>query len=591
MAHYLVGDMKIDVIGIRANAEQGFCKVRLITMSMRIAWACYPRNIGLGIAAQVFVYVGTIILYLCNWFFTQRVVRAQHPRLGWSGPYRIIHRASMVVLIIALLMIVVSSIQQFFTLDETTLHADHYLQLAGFTYFAVFTLAPFILLFVSFVLPRKGTEKFGAGRLRNAIAILFIGSLILAVGQLFRTVIGWLPRIPIRNAQGQPNHVPWYLSTASFYTFNFLTELLVVVFYAVMRVDLRFYVPDGANKPGDYRAWRESQFSINVIGDEKKLKRSSGATGSLRSVTSNETLHEYEASVFEDTHTLADSLRFGSSVMEIDDRTGTWKVKRQSNAGSFRSSVRPSNRSQVSLWDPTRTSVSDHPAPPVPPLPQDWPLRESQIQLARIVTRSQLERHRTSRSLNGSTPLRIVHTPDMEKEEAIDLAARKLEGTTPTTAVAPPEYDFVAPLPPKKTYHTSSSSPGSDIPKKHTYTPSTSTVGSDIPPKKDYRPSPSPTPESPSQTTTSPPSTTGTFTSGTDIPAKKDYAASISPTATTAPAPVIPRRAASSLYSTGNATSIDTEGAEREFARFSFEAAERVGSPDEGASEERKMEG
>ncbi|KAL5396962.1 hypothetical protein PMIN06_007095 [Paraphaeosphaeria minitans] len=539
----------------------GFCKVRLITMSMRIAWAYYPTNVSLGIAAQVFVYVGTIILYLCNWFFAQRVIRAQHPHIGWSTPYRIFHRAGMIALILALFMIIVASIQQFFTLDSAILRIDRDLQLAAFTYFGAFTLAPLFMLLVSFVVPRRGTEKFGAGRLRNAIAVLFIGSFILALGQCFRTITGWLPEIPVRNEQGQANAIPWYFSKACFYVFNFLTELLVVVFYAVMRVDLRFYVPDGAKKPGDYRAYRESQFNVDMIGNEKRLKRQSGPAGSVNTVASNDTLHEYDASIFEDTRTLADSLRFQSSVMEVDDKTGNWKVRRPSMSanGSIRSSSRPSNMSQSSLWDPTRTTLMNDLAPPVPLLPHstDWPLRESQLHLGQLPVKEQ-SRGRSSSSPNRPSRLytNYLSTPDMEKSDAIDMAIRKLEGNSP------PDYDLIVPAAPKPVYR-----PGSDIPKKHTYAPAPAPASLDKPRKKDYRLSFPPNAASP------PPaiSPTSTYTTAaSDLPAKKDYSAPA--------AAALPQRPTSSMYSEGNKASINTEAAESEFARFSFEASPRDGS-------------
>ncbi|OAG08133.1 uncharacterized protein CC84DRAFT_556032 [Paraphaeosphaeria sporulosa] len=518
----------------------GFCKVRLITMSLRIAWACYPTNVSLGIAAQVFVYVGTIILYLCNWFFVQRVIRAQHPHIGWSTPYRIFHRGGMIALILALLMIIVASIQQFFTLDFTILRVDRDLQLAAFTFFGAFTLAPLFMLLVSFVIPREATEKFGAGRLRNAIGVLFIGSFILALGQCFRTITGWLPEVPLRNDQGQPNAVPWYFSKACFYVFNFLTELLVVIFYAVMRVDLRFYVPDGAKKPGDYRAYRQSQFNVDVIGNEKRLKRQSGPAASVNTVASNETLHEYDASIFEDTRTLADSLRFQSSVMEIDDKTGNWKVKRpsMSNNGSIRSSSRPSSRSQSSLWDPTRATLLSELAPPVPLLPQsaDWPLRGSRMPLGQHPVKQQ--RVRSSSSPNQSSHLiyaNFASTPDIEKSDAIDMASRKLEGN------APPDYSFVVLPAPMPTYH-----PSFDVPQKHTYAPASSTP--DILSKRDYTPTP--------------------FTlAAFDLPAKKDCSAPV--------ADALPQGQTSSTYSEANKTSINTEAAESEFVRFSFEASPR----------------
>lgn len=400
-------------------------------MSLRIAWACYPRNVSLGIAAQIFVYVGTIILYLCNWFFTQRVIRAQHPHIGWSTPYRIFHRSCMIALIVALIIIIVASIQRFFTLDENTLQIDRILQLAAFTYFAFFTLAPLLMLLVSFVIPRRETEKFGAGRMRNAIAVLFVGSFILALGQCFRTITGWLPEIPLRNAQGQFNAAPWYFSKASFYSFNFLTELLVVIFYAVMRVDLRFYVPDGAKKPGDYRAYRESLFIRDTMAGEGERKQHSEPTGTANSITSNDSLHEYDDSVFEDTRTLTDSLRFHSSVMEIDDRTGLWKIKGPSDStrASIRSVSRPSNRSQSSLWDPARATLIHGGAPPVPSIPQhsgDWPFRNSDLVGQSQVGGSSALPGEVSRLQRANSS----NSAFIEEGGATDLAFKQLAGNS-----------------------------------------------------------------------------------------------------------------------------------------------------------------
>jgi hypothetical protein len=541
----------------------GFCKVRLITMSLRMAWACYPRNISLGIAAQVFVYVGTIILYLCNWFFAQRVVRAQHPHIGWSTPYRILHRTGIIALIVALLMIVVASIQQFFTLDPTLLRVDRALQLAAFTYFGAFTLAPLGMILISVILPRKETEKFGAGRLRNAIAVLFVGSFILALGQCFRTITGWLPAVPLRNPQGQFSPVPWYFSKACFYCFNFLTELLVVIFYAVMRVDLRFYVPDGAKKPGDYRAYRESQSLVAVIGNEERLKRHTRLKESVHSVNSNETLHKYDASVFEDTRTLADSLRFQSSVMEIDDKTGNWKIKRPSNSknSSVRSSSRPSNRSQSFSWDPTRNTFIEQLAPPVPSMTQpektqqtgDWPLRTSQIHLGQVPVKEHL------RSRSSSSPARasyLHHSTEFGRIDAIDMAMKKLDGS------ATSKHDFVVPEVPKPVYHTSSNGP-----EKHAYTNTAATP--DMSRNKDYSPS-SPASSDTLYTNTSPTSiytanSVGFLTKGDD----------------SAPAAAVLQRQPSSAYSDDKNSSTSTEEAEREFARFSFVASPRIGSFEE----------
>jgi hypothetical protein len=355
-------------------------------MSLRIAWACHPRNIGLGIAANVFVYVGTIILFMINWFFVQRIVRAQHQRLGWSTAYRIFHRGALVVLVITLIMIIVSSIWQFFTINETKLHAFRALQLTGQTYFTIFCIAPAILVLISCLLPRREIEKFGAGRLRVNITILLAAVTILTTGQLFRCVIAWIPQTPVRDASGQPTDAPGYLSKGCFYVFNFVTEIMVVVMFAIVRVDLRFHVPDGSRISGDYsgrnsRVNLNSRSNVNVnnknsqahlrdMANEKQNSCEAPIIPMTHRNGSTETVHKYETSVFEDSHTLADSLKYGASTLEVDGKTGAYKVKR-SSIGSVSSTHGSSFSSQcdtpVNSTDRTVKFLDE--APPVPEVP------------------------------------------------------------------------------------------------------------------------------------------------------------------------------------------------------------------------------
>jgi hypothetical protein len=424
----------------------GFCAVRVVTMSLRIAWSKHPRNVRLGIAAQVFVYAGTIILYIVNWFFAQRIVRAQHPRFGWSKPARIVFRAAIACLILSLILLIVGAIQQFFTQNTSTLRIDHDLQLTGQTYFAVLCFAPIAVVIVSLIVPRKGTEKFGAGRLRNNIAILLITSAILSAGQFFRMATAYLPATPLRNAQGLPLNAPWYYSKACFYAFNFTTEFLVIFIYAIVRVDLRFHIPDGSHKPGDYSNSPPKAIpkagEIGILGNEKNLKRLSKAE-SIKSNASNETLHQYAHSIFDDTQTLADSLRYPSTVLEIDAKNGSWKIKRASRATSVSSvgtagpSISNLSQSNVSrhssAGDSKRRTAVDGTAPPVPHLETaEWPLRESlppRFQIPVMEHRNRASR-RASVSPHGSSKLRNMEAPEVEKGDAIDAAIAKLEANS-----------------------------------------------------------------------------------------------------------------------------------------------------------------
>jgi len=357
-------------------------------MSLRIAWACYPRNIGLGIAANVFVYVGTIILFMIDWFFVQRIVRAQHQRLGWSTPYRIFHRGALAVLIITLIMIILVNIWQFFTASSTKLHVFRALQLTGQTYFTVFCFAPAILVLISGLIPRTEIEKFGAGRLRVNIIILLIAVAVLTTGQLFRCVIAWIPQTPVLNSASQPVSQPWYLHKVCFYVFNFVTEVIVIIMFALVRVDLRFHVPNGSRVSGDYSG-RNSRVNLNSASNvdshlslshsikKKGLPCEAPIVPMSQRNGSTETLHQYEKSIFEDTHTLADSLQYTGSTLKVDRKTGNWKVKRLSGTSV---SSRSSNYSLADTVSPTKLAFNDRSikfaddVPPVPEIPSEWPL-------------------------------------------------------------------------------------------------------------------------------------------------------------------------------------------------------------------------
>jgi hypothetical protein len=345
-------------------------------MSLRIAWTCHPTNIGLAIAANVFVYVGTIILFMIDWFFVQRIVRAQHQRLGWSTPYRIFHRCALAVLITTLIMLITVNIWQSFTINHTKTDVFRALQLTGQTYFTVFCFAPAVLVLISVLIPRREVEKFGAGRLRINITILLIAVAILTTGQLFRCVIAWIPQTPVRDSAGQPVKQPWYLHKACFYIFNFVTEIAVVIMFAVVRVDLRFHVPNGSRMSGDYsgrnsRVDFNSTVDLRSVASKKSLACTTPNTFMAQRNTSTETMHQYETSVFGDSGTLADSLKHGGSKLEVDDKTGTYKVRRlSSESNSSRSSSHSLKRTSVN--DRSVTFADD--APPVPDIPSAWPL-------------------------------------------------------------------------------------------------------------------------------------------------------------------------------------------------------------------------
>lgn len=224
----------------------GFCMARVVTCIMRIVWACYPTNVKVAIAATIFVSAGVLLLLLINLIFAQRIVRAAHPHFGW---HRALHWTFIVLYVLIALMLVVvitATVQSFYTLNPNTHRIDRDLQLTTATYFMFVAFLPFPLVIVGLIVPRKTrVEKFGSGRWRTKIWILLITSTFLLLGSAFRAGTSFKNPRPIQ-------HPAWYHAKWCFYFFDFTTEIIVVYLYLLLRVDRRFYIPNGSKGPGDY---------------------------------------------------------------------------------------------------------------------------------------------------------------------------------------------------------------------------------------------------------------------------------------------------------------------------------------------------
>ena len=224
----------------------GFCMARTVTMIMRISWACRPTNIRIAIASMVFTAAGVVLLFVVNLLFAQRILRAQHPHAGWHKIFHLAFLAVYALIIITLIMLVTTVVQQFFTLNANTHRIDRAVVLYGGTMYAVISFLPIPLLLLSLAVPRKNPiQKFGQGRFRNKIAILLLASTLLCLGASFRVGTSYLTPRP----RSDP---PGYYSKACFYIFNFVVEILVVYLYVLVRVDRRFWIPNGSHAPGDY---------------------------------------------------------------------------------------------------------------------------------------------------------------------------------------------------------------------------------------------------------------------------------------------------------------------------------------------------
>lgn len=225
---------------------------------MRIVWAQFPRNISVGIAAQIFVYAGVILLFIANLFFAQRIVRAQHPRFGWSTPFSIALPILIAIIILTILALIAAVIVQFYVFNGEITALD--IQKFGSTLFAFVAFLPIPVVTASalarlhpHIKKTKTIDKFGEGTMRAKIAIVLISAFFLTLGAAFRAATTLLGPIPARaGSPPRPAPQPAFLSKAAFYVFNFGIEIGITLFWLAIRIDKRFYVPDGAKGPGSY---------------------------------------------------------------------------------------------------------------------------------------------------------------------------------------------------------------------------------------------------------------------------------------------------------------------------------------------------
>jgi Protein of unknown function (DUF3112) len=224
----------------------GVCMARITTMVMRIVWATRPTNIRVGIAAQIFTSAGVILLFLINLVFTQRIIRAAHPNVGWHKALSTTFHILYALMLIMLITVITVTVQSFYTLNANTHRIDRNLQLTSGTYLMFVAFLPLPMVVLGILVPRKTRlDKFGVGRWRTKVLILLASTILLCLGAAFRCGTAW--KTPRRRDQPAWYHAKW-----CYYFFNFAIEAIVIYLYIAVRVDRRFYVPDGSRRAGDY---------------------------------------------------------------------------------------------------------------------------------------------------------------------------------------------------------------------------------------------------------------------------------------------------------------------------------------------------
>lgn len=201
---------------------------------------------------MIFTDIGVVLLYFVNLFFAQRVVRAQHPHFGWTKAFAPLVPVLCVLVVLTIISVIVVSIQSFYTESNNTLRIDRDIQIYVETCFSVIAFIPVILVTLSALtsllphLRNRGIDNFGSGTMAQKIAIIMASGVILTLAASFKAGTSYFTPPPLTAP------TPWYYSDGVFYGFGFATEIVVLYFYAIVRVDRRFIIPDGAKGPYSY---------------------------------------------------------------------------------------------------------------------------------------------------------------------------------------------------------------------------------------------------------------------------------------------------------------------------------------------------
>ncbi|OQE27599.1 hypothetical protein PENSTE_c004G01594 [Penicillium steckii] len=246
---------------IPSAATFGFCMSRVVANIMRIVWACYPNNVRVAIAAQIFVAAGILILFILNLLYAQRMLRAAFPAIGWSPTVSYAFKALYILVILTIIMVITCVIQTSYTLNSNTLRIDRDIQLYGVTYFAIVAFLPIPITALVMLFSRgRHIENLGTGSWASKGTIVLSAAVLLCLGASFRAATNWMPPRPATNP-------PLYDHKACFYVFNFGLDLSVVALFLFTRVDRLFWVPNGSSAVRHYRGTGDEDKSSPLDGD------------------------------------------------------------------------------------------------------------------------------------------------------------------------------------------------------------------------------------------------------------------------------------------------------------------------------------
>jgi len=222
----------------------GFSMSRVVTLSLRSAWSFNPKDTDLAVANQVFNAAGVVLLYILNLIFSQRLFRARHPVVETGPKSRIfygIFTAIYTTIFCMFVLVITPTIWGFFTTDMSLQHKFQTIRKVGGTVMVVIAFLPFIIVAVALAVPNHGFEG-SLGLDKHYKGGFVLKGLIICIAAFF-LVFGAGFRAGILYTQPRPQSNPaWYHSRAAYYVTYFAIELIVLLWFTIMRVDERFSV-------------------------------------------------------------------------------------------------------------------------------------------------------------------------------------------------------------------------------------------------------------------------------------------------------------------------------------------------------------
>ncbi|KAK2023710.1 hypothetical protein LX32DRAFT_627503 [Colletotrichum zoysiae] len=186
-----------------------------------------------------------VVIMAVNIFFSQRILRSIHPNFGWHPAVRVFFLFFLFSIPASVLFNSTTIGISFYKLeDQNRVTTALDLLKAGITWVLFLSILPVIVVLLASTIPGPRPERFGQGDTHQKIAVLLIGASFMIAGQAVR--------LAATVTEAPPGTKNVLYSKELFYTSGFMLEIFVVVFYAVVRIDLMFHVPNGSSQPGDY---------------------------------------------------------------------------------------------------------------------------------------------------------------------------------------------------------------------------------------------------------------------------------------------------------------------------------------------------